>query len=195
VTVSTVERIDGLARSLPPWGWLGLAVAAVVLLLAFTALLVVGRRTLARKLDRLEDEVRAAVRALRQGEAALTRASMVIDDHGGAGIPAGDLALPELEREQLARWMAAGQQLVGLVRTALLDHERVQREVEAARRECERLRRELARLQTEHDRLLRERRQLAQALATFVHEAGPRALLDPGPGDTPRDPPSNAGSD
>jgi len=185
--VNAVDRIEGAWRAVPPWGWFGVAAAAAVLVLVTVLLL--RARILRRRLESLEDQVRDAVRAVWQSEAAVSRASMALADRAPAGEPTGALALPEPERQQLARWIAAGQQLVGLVRGALLDYERAQREGDAARRECERLRRELAHLQEEHDRLLRERRQLAQALASFVRDAGPRAWLDapvPPAGDAPR---------
>lgn len=173
--MSVVERIDALWRGVAPWVWLGVIAGAVFL--GLLVALLVRARGLRRTLESLEDQIRDAVRAVWQSESAVTRISMALDHHARDDAT-GELALPEPERQQLARWIAAGQQMVGLVRDALHDYERAQREGEAARRECERLRRELAHLQGECDRLLRERKQLAQALATFVHEAGPRALLD-----------------
>jgi hypothetical protein len=181
------EAVDVLEQM--PWGWLGAITGAVLVALMVT--LLVWARGLRRRLESLQDQVRDAVRAVWQSEASMTRASMVLERHVPAGDGTGELALPEPERQQLARWIAAGQQLVGLVRDALADYEAARRESAAARHECERLRRELAQLQGEHDRLLRERKELAQALATFVHEAGPRALLEPpgaaGEGEAPRD--------
>jgi hypothetical protein len=180
--VGFVTWLDALWRQVPAWGWLGGAVAAV--LLALLAALLMRARTQRRLLESLDDQLRAVVRAVWQSEAAVAQAAMAIE-HRAADLAGGADALPEPERERLVRWIAAGQHLMGLVRAALQDYERAQREADAARRQNERLRRELARLQGEHDRLLRERRQLAQALATFVHDPGPRVVLDAPPAAEP----------
>jgi hypothetical protein len=177
----------GLLNSIPLGVWVVVAVVAAVglgLALAVRAR-VNGVR---RSLQIVQAQLRETIRAAPGADAGAGRASGAPD--GRRDTLDLELAPEAWERERLLHWITAGQQLVGLVRSALRDHDRLLREAGAAQRECERLRCELVRLQAECDRLLRERRQFAQALATFVHETGPRALLDAPPaGLPPRDEP------
>jgi hypothetical protein len=177
--VGLLEVLERLGPWTPLGVWLG---AVLVAVLAGVLLRVRARlRATSLSLASLEDELRDAIRAVRESGAAATGGSAAIARRQDTGIHDLDLTPGTDDRDRLVRWVAAGQELVSLVRTALRDYDRLRQEGEAARRECQRLRLELVRLQAEHDRLLRERRQLAQALATFVHEAGPRALLDSPP--------------
>jgi hypothetical protein len=168
--------LDAIWRQVPPWAWVGGTAAAVLLVLLVAA--AARGRCQRRALEALQQQVGDVARSIRQSEAAVAAVVGALERRAPGP---GDAALAEPEREQLVNWIAAGQELVGVVRAALRDYERARREGDAARREAERLRRELARLQGEHDRLLRERRQLARALATFVHETGSPALLDTAP--------------
>lgn len=152
--------------------WLGGLALGVAAVAVATALVARARARAARQsLARLEAELQAALEVARARPAGPGRPP--------AGVN-GDGPDPGSDPEGWLRWIATGQELLGAVRMALRDHDRLRREAEARRREAERLRRELARLQADYDRLVRERRQFARALANFIHEPGPRALLDAG---------------
>ena len=125
------DALGATWESLPPALWL---LAAAVVAVAVVAILLVRARVTAvsRSLHTLEAELRDAVQAVRDNGAA-PRLPIALE--GRNETLALERAPATLEHEQLVRWMAAGQQLVDLVRGALRDHDRLQRDAAASRRE------------------------------------------------------------
>ena len=73
-------------------------------------------------------------------------------------------------RDLVARWVAEGQHLLGVVPRLLREHEQLTARAEAAERKCERYDEELRCLRSENEHFRRERRQTAETLKALTRQ-------------------------